>query len=106
MALLSSRISARHRDRNMTLTVRMIGNGIKIAHQGTRDYRWLAAVTLAGLVIMRLVYLRNTHVIYDEFQHLHAAYLVALGQTPYIDFFEHHTPLFYYLAAPFLRVFL
>ena len=40
----------------------------------------------------------------DEFEHLHAAWLVSQGQTPYTDFFEHHTPLFYFLGAPFLSV--
>ncbi|MCC6537146.1 MAG: glycosyltransferase family 39 protein, partial [Bryobacterales bacterium] len=38
----------------------------------------------------------------DEFEHLHSAWLVSQGQTPYVDFFQHHTPLFYYLAARFL----
>jgi hypothetical protein len=35
----------------------------------------------------------------DELQHLHAAYLVATGQRPFVDFFEHHTPLFYFLGG-------
>lgn len=35
----------------------------------------------------------------DEFQHNHAAWLVSTGQKPYVDFFEHHTPLYYYLAS-------
>ena len=51
---------------------------------------------------MRLAYVRNTLIVVDEFEHLHAAYLVAQGQAPYRDFFEHHTPLFYYLAAAVL----
>ena len=51
---------------------------------------------------MRLAYVRNTFIVVDEFEHLHAAYLVAHGQAPYHDFFEHHTPLFYYLAAAVL----
>ena len=40
----------------------------------------------------------------DEFEHLHAAWLVSQGQTPYTDFFEHHTPLFYYVGAPLLTL--
>jgi 4-amino-4-deoxy-L-arabinose transferase-like glycosyltransferase len=30
----------------------------------------------------------------DEFQHLHVAYSIAHGLTPFVDFFEHHTPWF------------
>jgi len=36
----------------------------------------------------------------DESQHLHAAWLVAQGQVPFVDFWEHHTPALYYLLAP------
>lgn len=56
------------------------------------------------LVALRVAYLRRAEIVVDEFQHLHAAYLVSQGQTPYVDFFEHHTPLFYYVAAPLLRL--
>jgi len=37
----------------------------------------------------------------DEFEHAQAAWLVAEGLVPFADFFEHHTPLWYLLAAPF-----
>ncbi|MCI5634873.1 MAG: glycosyltransferase family 39 protein [Alphaproteobacteria bacterium] len=36
----------------------------------------------------------------DEMEHLHVAWLVWSGKTPYIDFFEHHNPLLWYLFAP------
>ena len=35
----------------------------------------------------------------DEVEHLHFAYLVGSGQTPYIDFFQHHLPLIWYLFS-------
>jgi Dolichyl-phosphate-mannose-protein mannosyltransferase len=38
----------------------------------------------------------------DELQHLHAAWMVSQGLTPYLDFWENHTPLLYYIAAPVL----
>ena len=63
----------------------------------------LACAFVLLLVAFRIAYLRRAEIVVDEFQHLHAAYLVSQGQTPYVDFFEHHTPLFYYLAAPLLR---
>jgi hypothetical protein len=64
---------------------------------------WIGTAFFLAMVVLRVLYLRRGEIIVDEFQHLHAAYLVAAGQTPYVDFFEHHTPLFYYLVAPLLR---
>ncbi|MBO5441292.1 MAG: hypothetical protein J6A09_01845, partial [Alphaproteobacteria bacterium] len=43
--------------------------------------------------------------IVDEFEHLHAAWLVSTGKVPYLDFFEHHHPLLWYLSAPIVRLF-
>ena len=68
--------------------------------------RWrvyaLAVLLVGALVGMRVTFLRHTLIIVDEFEHVHAAYLVSQGQTPYVDFFEHHPPLFYYLGASLL----
>ena len=36
----------------------------------------------------------------DEIEHIHASWLVWSGKTPYLDFFEHHNPLLWYLFAP------
>ena len=38
----------------------------------------------------------------DEFQHLQLAWLIGQGTVPYLEVFEHHTPLYHYLLAPFL----
>lgn len=40
----------------------------------------------------------------DEFEHLYAAFQIAAGQIPYVDFFEHHHPLLWYLFAPLTRL--
>ncbi len=61
----------------------------------------VAAVCLIALAIHLVVPYRQK-IELDEFEHLHAAWLVSLGQTPYVDFFEHHTPLFYFLGAAIL----
>lgn len=37
----------------------------------------------------------------DEFQHAQAAWLIGRGLIPFVDFFDHHTPLWHLLAAPF-----
>ena len=41
----------------------------------------------------------------DEFQHSHAAWCVWKGMVPYKDFFEHHTPWYYYALRPFFHWF-
>jgi 4-amino-4-deoxy-L-arabinose transferase-like glycosyltransferase len=41
----------------------------------------------------------------DEFEHTHAAWCVFKGMIPYKDFFEHHTPFYYYVLSPFFHWF-
>ena len=41
----------------------------------------------------------------DEFEHSHAAWCVFKGMLPYRDFFEHHTPWYYYTLRPFFHWF-
>ena len=41
----------------------------------------------------------------DEFEHTHAAWCVFRGMLPYKDFFEHHTPWYYYALRPFFHWF-
>lgn len=53
----------------------------------------LAAGLRAGLTVHRYY---DT----DELEHLHAALLVANGNLPFRDFFEHHGPLFWAALAP------
>lgn len=43
--------------------------------------------------------------IVDEFEHLHASWLVSEGFIPYRDFFEHHHPLLWYVSAPIVNLF-
>jgi hypothetical protein len=38
----------------------------------------------------------------DEYQYGHATWLVARGELPYVDFYEHHFPLSYVAHAPLL----
>lgn len=38
----------------------------------------------------------------DEFEHLQFAWLIHLGEVPYRDFFEHHSPLFHWVLAALL----
>lgn len=41
----------------------------------------------------------------DDVEHLHSAWLIFQGKVPYIDFFQHHNPLLWYLFAPLMGLF-
>ncbi|MEX2264597.1 MAG: glycosyltransferase family 39 protein [Bryobacteraceae bacterium] len=67
-----------------------------------RKLSWERAAVIAVCLValsFHMVAIGRGSIELDEFQHLHAAWLVSQGQTPYADFFEHHTPLLYYLLA-------
>ena len=55
--------------------------------------------------VVRLALTLNRELDVDEFEHLHAAWMVSRHFLPYRDFFENHTPLFYYLLLPLFRIF-
>jgi hypothetical protein len=65
-----------------------------------RKYWWFVVPCLVAAFWPRLASTR----LYDpdEFEHLHAAWCISKGQVPYLDYFEHHGPLTYYLLAPFV----
>lgn len=63
-------------------------------------------IILAIAIVFLIVGLSfSRYLVPDEFEHLHAAWLVSQGQVPYKDFFEHHTPLLWYLLAPIFLLF-
>jgi hypothetical protein len=65
---------------------------------------FLAAVTVA-LLVARVPVLFVRAFDNDEFEHAHAAWNVFRGLLPYKDFFEHHTPFYYFMLSPFFRFF-
>jgi hypothetical protein len=83
------------------LPLNSLGNESQEPGSSQRHY-WLwmlVCVVLLGVVAMKVRHLQTAHIIRDEFEHMHAVWLVHNGQTPFADFFEHHTPLFYFLGA-------
>ncbi len=69
----------------------------------TRRAGTIAAVLVtAVLIAMLLVSARTRAFDPDEFQHAELAWLIARGVVPYRDVFEHHTPLYHFIVAPFL----
>lgn len=64
-----------------------------------------AAALLLGALVLRVALVRERYVDTDEAEHLHAAFLVAHGNVPFRDFFEHHGPLFWAGLAPVVSLF-
>jgi hypothetical protein len=57
-------------------------------------------VAIVGLLVARIPVLSVRYFDPDEFQHAHAAWSVWRGLLPYRDFFEHHTPWYYFALSP------
>ena len=55
---------------------------------------------IAIAFILRLPIILERYINPDEFEHIHAIRCVCHGMLPYRDFFEHHTPLLYFLLSP------
>lgn len=62
---------------------------------------WLILI-FCGITIYALFH--SSFIVYDDLEHLRAAYFVSLGDMPYRDFFEHHHPLLWYLWAPLIKI--
>jgi hypothetical protein len=63
----------------------------------------MALILVAIFYLWRLWLLQTLAIDRDEFEHLHAAWLISRGLIPYRDFWEHHTPGFWFMLAPLYR---
>lgn len=63
------------------------------------DYYYLLLAT-AGFFLAWIPILPIRRFDPDEFEHAHAAWCTFKGLIPYKDFFEHHTPWYYYTLRP------
>jgi len=64
-----------------------------------RRLRAMKIVTVLLLLVMSIaLFLAPTYA--DSREHLHAAYLISQGETPFTDFWEQHSPLWWYALAP------
>ncbi len=66
---------------------------------------WALLLVIAALLLARIPVLAVRAFDPDEFEHAHAAWSVFRGLLPYRDFFEHHTPWYYFTLAPLFRWF-
>lgn len=61
---------------------------------------FLIYFTLITEIIFLLFQAFNQKIDGDENEHLYGAYMIFQGYIPYLDFFEHHNPLLWYITAP------
>ncbi len=67
------------------------------------------AVAVAGFFALHAVILADwaatVRIDVDEVTHLHCSWLVSQGLVPFRDFWQNHSPLFWYLLAPVVALF-
>jgi hypothetical protein len=68
----------------------------------TRAADGFLAIVVLLLSLLVLSYSLHRWFDHDEFEHIHSAWYVANGYTPYTDFFQIHHPLLWYCLAPLL----
>lgn len=78
----------------------MLSHPIEERQAATPNWHSVASVIAIGALLglaAAVAWLKAFSI--DEFQYAHAAWLVAHGQIPYRDFFEHHFPLIYQMLS-------
>ncbi|MDQ2856254.1 MAG: hypothetical protein M3R68_07995, partial [Acidobacteriota bacterium] len=75
-----------------------------LASSSRRRFLFLVLLGLFLFALaLRIPLTLNREIDIDEFQHLHAAWLLSQHYVLYRDVWENHTPLFYYLLLPLFR---
>ena len=79
---------------------------MKTNRQNTeRRYLFALLCGVVALCLLNLPFSLFSELGRDEVEHIHSAWYVEQGHTPYVDFFQHHHPLLWYVILPFLHVF-
>jgi uncharacterized membrane protein len=74
-------------------------------HRRADYFRYGVLLATAGFFLAWIPTILHRAFDADEFEHSHAAWCVFRGMLPYKDFFEHHTPWYYYVLRPFFHWF-
>ena len=62
--------------------------------------RWTTSLLVLVVVFSTLAYGFARYPDSDEIEHLHDSWLIYQGQTPFTDFWEHHSPTLWILLSP------
>src|SRR5436190_4186765 len=71
----------------------------------SRSSHFALLFLIAAFFVARIPLIPRRRFDPDEFEHAHDAWLMWKGMVPYRDFFEHHTPWYYYVLRPFFNWF-
>ncbi|MCK5058880.1 MAG: glycosyltransferase family 39 protein [Candidatus Aminicenantes bacterium] len=71
-----------------------------------RDENYFKALYILIIVLSLLILSisLNRFFGHDEFEHIHSAWYIEQGYTPYVDFFQSHHPLLWFLMVPFIKL--
>lgn len=78
-------------------------NGGKLAICAANSAVWIYLIAIAVFYALISVLLPTLNG--DNIEHIHSSFLVATGEVPYRDFFQHHNPLLWYVFVPFAKLF-
>ncbi len=80
-------------------------HGYRRVHRFIHDHYFGILNVLTAAMVLWLVLLSvNRFFSWDEFEHVHCAWLIHDGLLPYVDFFENHHPLLWVVLIPFMTV--
>ncbi|MBQ2882471.1 MAG: glycosyltransferase family 39 protein [Alphaproteobacteria bacterium] len=85
-------------------------NKIDYIHIKDKFFRYVPLWAVIGLIVFSSILhtLVSAHLPTqngDNIEHIHSSFMIAIGQVPYKDFFQHHNPLLWYLFAPLTKIF-
>lgn len=71
-----------------------------------KKLNWLFYICIAVFACIAGLQIVHSCAFYlDTVEHIHASWLVSEGKIPFVDFFEHHNPLLWYVLAPLTKLF-
>jgi len=74
---------------------------LKISEGKFKKILWIVAfILIANASFISL----NKNIYIDEKEVVHSAWKIAQGERIYVDFFQHHHPLFYYSIVPLINI--
>lgn len=77
----------------------------KIDYLLSKNKKQIFWILFALLILINLIIQIFAPIMGDQVIHAHSSYLISKGKIPYIEFFEHHNPLYWYAMAPILLFF-
>lgn len=83
------------------MCIKLIGENIRGKPMKEKSFaRVLLFCLFVNVLYLCVSIVISRRAVGDDLEHIHAAWLIGQGLVPYLDFFEHHHPLMWFLFAP------